>query len=77
MMKPGTMKDHPQGQKALHVAQMDGITVPRMFPTEGLEFQMPMISPRLQEGKGRGGRRRGEGKGEGKWRGTGRGRACI
>ena len=45
MMKPGTTKDHPQGPS--QVAQMAGMTVPRMLPTGMLEFQIPMIRPRL------------------------------
>ena len=55
MMNPGTRKDQPQGSalsSTSQSAQKDGITVPRMFPTEVWEFQMPMIRPRLQRGGG-------------------------
>jgi len=50
MMAPGMKKDQPQESSVdpLQLAQKEGMMVPRMFPTEVWEFQMPMISPRLR-----------------------------
>ena len=46
-------------------AQKEGITVPRMLPTETFMNHMPIMRPRL-EGRGEGGRgRRGKEGGEG------------
>ena len=53
-MKPGTMKDHPQGELGV-VAQNEGIIAPRMFPTRARELHMPSRSPRLDRKNQKGG----------------------
>lgn len=43
--RAGVMKDHPQG--ALGVAQMAGISVPRILPTNTFVDHTPIMRPRL------------------------------
>ena len=51
MMKAGTMKDHPHGGLDDSVsAQKEGIIVPKMLPTAGLEPHIPISKPRLSIG---------------------------
>ena len=52
MMREGTMKLSPHGgvgSSAVGLAQKEGMMVPRMFPRDVCAFQIPIISPRLQE----------------------------
>ncbi len=48
MIAPGIRKDKPQALWSPHSAQKEGMMVPRMLPTDVWEFQIPMISPRLE-----------------------------
>ena len=52
MIKAGTKNDSPQGEEGV-LAQNEGITVPRMFPTDVWAFHIPMMNPRLREGEER------------------------
>jgi hypothetical protein len=50
VMMPGTINDRPHWW----FTHMPAIKEPRMLPTDVWEFQMPMMSPRLEEREGKG-----------------------
>jgi hypothetical protein len=69
MINPGMRKESPQGSWPEQSAQKEGMMVPRMFPIEVLEYQTPMMRPRLWgrevEGRRERGGRRGREEGGG------------